>query len=127
MLLLRVEFPKRLEEGAAETIENFRRSEEFELTVALLSRSTLVSVFKRVYRDIRKVDAKFTLDKIHSMKDFLAVQAGSLRRRRHKQERKGQRAKVIHLREPLHPKARLHLYLQKIRVFLNLLFPKMCL
>lgn len=75
MLLLLVEFPKRLEEGAAETIENFRCSEEFELTVALLSHSTLVSVFKRVYRDIRKVDAKFPLDKIHSMKDFLAVQA----------------------------------------------------
>lgn len=72
--LLWEKLPKQLDEGATEAVEKFRRSKEFELAAVLWCRSAIISVFKGMSKDILKVDAKFPLDKLPSMRDFLALQ-----------------------------------------------------
>lgn len=125
MSLLRVELLKRMDKNVAEAIENFRQSEEFELTAVLWSRSTLVSVFKRVSRDILKFDSQFPLDQLPFMKDCRRSRLGRQRRRK-RQNTRGRRAEATPPRETfLIPrlKVHLHLLLQKTRYLVSLLLP----
>lgn len=54
--LLKVELPEKLKVGAVEPVEKFRGNKEFEVATALWNRSSFFRVFKRVSRDILKVD-----------------------------------------------------------------------
>lgn len=130
--LLPVELPKRLKDSTTEVIKTFKRNEEFKLVVALWSRSTMVSIFKRVSTDIFKVvDTQFLLDYLPSMKGFLALQARESEVAK-MDEDEGSESGATSPRKPLplirlrlHPRP--HLILQGMRHLFIFLLPRTCL
>lgn len=73
-LLVQNELPKRLKKRPTDAVKKFGQIKEFELFAALWIRSTLVSVFNTMSKDILKVNAQFPLHYLPSRRDFLALQ-----------------------------------------------------
>lgn len=67
--------PKALKENAIEVVENYNKSDTFDMEATIVCHSKFMVVFQSISADLPSIDTNFPLENLLCMKDFLALQA----------------------------------------------------